>query len=129
MAKYVGKIFQVSNRILGLRGNRCHYVHVTWFNPKTKKFRCRIITSLEDVSVLSKSERKVLQTTPFIKSNETFFLFKKKKYKDLREGHVAPIPVGRTQGFDGWIGYTRSLDIERNHLQTSEATARMSIKK
>ena len=101
MAKYVGKIFQVANRHLGIKKQGCHYVHVTWYNPFSRKFRCKVITSLEDKHVLSKTERKILGTTPFYLSDRTYYLFRKKLYPDIREGNITPIPVPKTEGFEG----------------------------
>ena len=60
MAKYVGKIFKVNNQKLNIRGKGYHFVHVKWFNPVTRKFRCRVITSLEDEHAKSNIEKDVL---------------------------------------------------------------------
>ena len=52
MPKYVGKIFKVDNRTLKLKGSSTHYVHVKLYNPFTRKFKCRIVTSLENFWVI-----------------------------------------------------------------------------
>lgn len=58
MAKFVGKIFRIPDRYLkNILGNGAHFVHVTWYNPKNHKFRCKVITSLEEISSVPKSER------------------------------------------------------------------------
>lgn len=125
MAKYVGKIFKVDNAKLKIRGNEAHYVHVKWYNPLTKRFKCKVITSLENKHVIKDGNKRILGTTPYIQAdNGVYNIFDKKKYKKLRNGDIVPIPVSKARGFDIWTGYeeTRNLHIsalkgkEQKHL-------------
>ena len=121
MAKYVGKIFKVNNQKLNIRGKGYHFVHVKWYNPVTRKFRCRVITSLEKEQKLVGSEREILKNTPyFSKRDDTFALFSKSKYKKLREGKIEPIPTTKTQGFDVWGGYYETRFLSRKVLRGKE---------
>ena len=70
MAKYVGKIFRVNNKTLRIKGSGSHFVHVKWYNPFTHKFRCYVITSLEEKKVLSPGERNNLHIMAYHKENE-----------------------------------------------------------
>jgi len=85
MAKYVGKIFRVSNKALKIKGKGTHYVHVKWYNPFTRKFRCKVITSLEEEKKLTNRNREILKTSPFHKKSEKVFtVFSRNKYEKLR---------------------------------------------
>lgn len=129
MAKYVGKIFRVNNTALNIKRRGTHYVHVTWYNPFTRKFRCKVITSLEEEKRLSNNERTVLQTTPFHKKEENVYaLFSRKKYNKLRNGKITPIPIIKTEGFGVWSGYQETRDVHINALKGKEERG-MKIKK
>ena len=129
MAKYVGKIFKVNNTALNIKRHGTHYVHVKWYNPFTRKFRCKVITSLEKEQKLSVEERRVLQTTPFLKKEEgTYLLFSKNKYNKLRNGKIVPIPATKTEGFGVWSGYQDTRDVHINALKGKEQK-HMKIKK
>ena len=121
MAKYVGKIFRVNNRRLNIKRKGTHYVHVKWYNPFTRKFRCKVITSLEDKKVLSNEEKKMLSTTPYHKEKDnTYNLFSKRKYSKLRNGDIEPIPIKKTKGFGLWSGYQGTKDLNINDLKGNE---------
>ena len=129
MAKYVGKIFRVNNAILNIRRRGSHYVHVKWYNPITHKFRCKVITSLEDKKVLSDKEKRILSSTPYYKEKDnTYNLFSKRKYAKLRNGEIEPIPVKKTKGFDVWSGYSSVRDVHIRVLKGNEQK-HLSIKK
>ena len=125
MAKYVGKIFRVDNKNLKLKGNSAHYVHVKWYNPFKRVFKCRIITSLEKREVLGENKR-VLGSAPYHKNEDgSYSIFEKQKYSKIRSGKIEPISVSKTKGFDYWHGYegTRYLHVrqlkgkEQKHLR------------
>ena len=121
MAKYVGKIFKVNNTALHIKRRGTHYVHVKWYNPFTRQFRCNVITSLEDKKVLSDNEKKILSTTPYHKEKDDMYnLFSKRKYTKLRNGEIKPIPVQKTKGFDVWSGYQEMRDVHINVLKGNE---------
>ena len=126
MSKYVGKIFRVNNTALNIKRRGTHYVHVTWYNPFTRKFHCKVITSLEDKKILTEDEKRVLSSTPYYKETDnTYNLFSKRKYSKLRNGDIQPIPIQKTKGFEVWSGYLGSRDLfisalkgnEQNHLK------------
>ena len=121
MAKYVGKIFKISNSKLRVQGKGHHFVQVKWYNPFTRKFRCRIISSLENNRKLVGRERKVLNSIPhYNKGSNVYALFNKKKYRYLREGKIEPIPVSKTKGFDVWGGYFETRFLSRKILHGHE---------
>ncbi|MBQ8229683.1 MAG: hypothetical protein IJZ32_03195 [Clostridia bacterium] len=121
MAKYVGKIFRVNNTALNIKRRGTHYVHVTWYNPFTRKFRCKVITSLEDKKVLSEDEKRVLSSTPYHKEKDnTYNLFSKRKYSKLRNGDIQPISAQKTKGFEVWSGYSGSRDLFVSVLKGNE---------
>ena len=129
MAKYVGKIFKVSNAALHIKGNGTHYVHVKWYNPFTHKFRCNVITSLEQTTTLIGEERSILNTTPFHKKEENVYaLFSRHKYNKLRSGKITPIPITKTEGFEVWSGYQETRDVYITALKGNEQK-NMTIKK
>ncbi len=115
MAKYVGKIFKAINKDLGIRGTNPHYIKVTWYNPKKKKFLCRAITSLEtkydNIESLSKIKTK---NKIVIKDMDSYYILDGSKYKKVRTGEITPIPIKNTKGFSVWSGYysSRYFDIE-----------------
>ena len=124
MAKYVGKIFKVSNNKIGIRNNGAHNVHVVWYNPFKRKFRCRVITSLESEKELNGKELKQLKTTPYVKKRGTkniFRLFKRNKYAKVRKGEIVPIPESKLQGFDVWSGYQNTVELSLDDLKKSKA--------
>ena len=96
MAKYVGKIFEVSNSALGLRGNGTHKVHVKWYNPFKRVFRCKVLTSLEDKTKDLSTIKNSRKTNTYItKRDGEFYLFDKGKYERLRNGQIMPIPMSK----------------------------------
>ena len=100
MAKYVGKIFKVNNAALKIKRNGAHFVHVKWFNPFTKRFKCKIITTLEDKRELKGDDKRVLGTGPFHKERgDVYSIFSKGKYERLRNGDITPIPVSKNKRF------------------------------
>lgn len=131
MPKFIGKIFRVSNKNLGIKRNGTHYVHVKKYNPQKKVFQCRVITSLEEQKKISPKDRaNVLNSTPYHKENDdTFKLFKKKKYKKIREGKIEPIPAPKLEGFTFWSGYEGTVDLTRVQLKSAKEQPQMSIKK
>ena len=121
MAKYVGKIFRVNNAALNIKRRGTHYVHVKWYNPFTRKFRCKVITSLEDKKILSDEEKRILSSTPYHKERDnTYNLFSKRKYSKLRNGEIQSIPVQKTKGFNVWSGYSGSRDLFISALKGNE---------
>lgn len=129
MAKYVGKIFRVNNTALHIKRRGTHFVHVKWYNPFTRKFRCKVITSLEDKKRLPTNKRKNLHAMTFHKENEdTYCLFSRNKYEDLRNGKIVPISVHKTSGFNVWSGYQETRDVHISALKGKEQK-NMKIKK
>ena len=129
MAKYVGKIFRVNNTLLKIKRNGTHYVHVKWYNPITRKFRCKIITSLEKQTKIDFNNKHLLGSTPFHKENDDVYsLFLKNKYKKLRNGDVEPIPATKMKGFSVWSAYSGSRDLSVRALKGKEQSD-MWIKK
>ena len=129
MAKYVGKIFKVNNATLKIKRNGAHYVHVKWFNPFTKRFTCKIITTLEDKRELRGDEKRVLGTGPFHREQgDLYSIFSKGKYERLRKGDIVPIPVSKTKGFGVWTGYEHTRHVQISALKGKEQK-HLSIKK
>ena len=121
MAKYVGKIFRVTNKDLKIKGKGVHYVNVTWYNPVTHKFKCKIITSLEDKKALSNEEKYLLNIVPYNREGgNTYNLFARRKYAKLRIGEIEPIPVQKLKGFSVWSGYSGERDLSINVLKGKE---------
>ena len=121
MAKYVGKIFRVNNKILRIKGSGSHFVHVKWYNPFTHKFRCHIITSLEEKKVLTRDKRNNLHIMSYHKENEnTYCIFNRKKYEDLRSGKITPIPVSCANGLTVWSGYQDRRNLHIATLRGNE---------
>ena len=131
MAKYVGKIFNVKNSILGIRRRKTHNCLVEWFNPKTKKFRCRIITSLEDqVSLENEVKESILSSTPYHKVDENVFnLFKLKKYNKLRDGKITPIPQSQLLGTTIFHGFEKTVDLSLSQLRKSKLNKQLNFNK
>ena len=130
MAKYVGRIFEVSNRALNLRGNGTHKVHVQSYNPFSRKFRCKVITSLEDKTMdLSKIEKSRRNNTFITVRGNEYFLFDNKKYDRLRNGEIVPIPMSRTDGFELWSGYESAQDLSLQILRKSKLKSNYRIRK
>ncbi len=129
MAKYVGKIFKVNDKDLKIRGNGSHFVHVTWYNPFKRRFRCKVITSLEDIKTLEGKQIKNSRLTPHVKRGNIFNLFKKKKYNKLRSGVIQPIPIDKTIGFDVWSGYDETRDLELKVMKNAKLQEDKIIKK
>lgn len=125
MAKYVGKVFKVPNNKLGIRNKGAHYVHVTWYNPFKRNFRCKTITSLETEKELSGAQYKELRRTPYIKktgTKNTFFLFKRNKYAGLRKGTLTPISTDKVDGLEHWSAYQNTVELTARDLKQSKAT-------
>lgn len=128
MAKFVGKIFRVSNSTLKLHGNDTHYVSVKWYNPFNHKFKCRVITSLEkrvDKTALSGEAAKVACSVYDAKT-KTHFLLGKNKYKQIRNGTIEPIPITQCENFEVWSGYSKTVYLTKNDLKNK---ANLKIKK
>ena len=131
MAKYVGKIFKVNNKALKIKGSGTHYVHVKWYNPFTRKFRCNIITSLENKKELDENQRRNLHLMTFSKekrNSELYYVFNRQKYNKLRNGKIVPIPFSKTQGFEVWSGYSDVKNLHISSLKNNEQK-HMKIKK
>ena len=130
MAKYVGKVFRVDDKKLKIRGNGAHYVYVKWYNPFTRKFRCRVITSLENRKVIPERERHgVLSSNSYYKIDEkTYNIFNRRKYEKLRNGDIEPIPAKKTKGFKVWSGFFDARDVHITALKGNEQK-NLSIKK
>ena len=130
MAKYVGKVFKVDDKKLKIRGNGAHYVYVKWYNPFTRKFRCRVITSLENRKVIPERERhSVLSSNSYYPvDNNTYNIFSRHKYIKLRSGIIEPIPVNKMKGFDLWSGYSGTRDVHITALKGNEQE-KLSIRK
>lgn len=125
MAKYVGKVFKVPNNRLGIRSKGAHYVHVTWYNPFKRKFRCKTITSLEVEKSLEGKQYKELRRTPYVKkqgSKNTFHLFKREKYPSIRDGRLTPIPVSKTSGLPLWSAYNSTVELNITDLKKGKKT-------
>ena len=132
MAKYVGKIFKVANNKLGIRNNGAHNVHVTWYNPLKRKFRCKVITSLESEETLIGKQRKKLDRTPYVRkvgTKDDFYLFKRSKYRSLRNGTLTPIPTTKVDGLSHWSAYGNTVDLTVNDLKKSKEQSDIKIKK
>ena len=128
MAKYVGKVFKVDNRALKLKGSTAHYVHVKWYNPFRRIFKCRIITSLEKRKFLGDNKR-ALGSTPYHKNEDgSYSFFEKQKYSKIRDGKIEPISVRKTTGFDVWHGYEGTRYLHVKQLKGKEQK-HLSVKK
>ena len=131
MAKYVGNIFKLPNSITKVQGKGNHFVHVTWFNPKTKLFRCRIITSLEEKRTLGDIVAEGINTKKYPHQKgkgNIFYVFDKSKYRRIREGKIVPIPMSQTKGFDYFHGYEGTIDLHFSVLKKHKVTS-LKIKK
>lgn len=131
MAKYVGKIFKASNEKLNIRWAGSHYVHVKWYNPFTRKFKCKIITSLEKNQSVPPSKRSAFFAGKIASKtkNGDFTVFSKSEYDKLRKGLVEPIPIGQTKNFDNWSGYYSDVYLSRKDLKSTTKTKKMKINK
>ena len=118
MAKYVGKIFRVANPKLKIRGNETHFVHVVWYNPRNKLFKCRVITSLEDAYPKTSVDRRILNKScrTYNKENETHCVLNARKYRWLRRGKVEAIPTEQTENFGVWSGYSKTVYLNKDDL-------------
>lgn len=130
MAKYVGKIFKIPNSVLKIKGTDIHYVQVKWYNPFTKKFKCNIITSLEDKVKLNEENKIGLHNSIgyYDKRSNTFSFFDKKKYLKMRNGDITPIPINKLVGFPVWSGFSGSLYLNINDLKGNQKN-KLGIKK
>ena len=129
MAKYVGKIFKANNKDLGLRGLETHYIKVKWYNPKKKKFLCRVVTSLETkYDNLESLRNSKLKNKTVIKDAEKYYVLDISKYKKIRKGIITPIPIKDTKGFNVWSGYYNSRYITLDELKNLEKKPNMYIK-
>ena len=130
MAKYVGKVVQLPNSILKLQGSGTHYVHVKWFDPKSKLFHCKVITSLEERVVFSKGKKKMGKSPYFReKGSPVVNVFLRGKYEEVRKGLIDPIPIGKTSGFDGWVGYFESRQLTLHTLRKARLKTKRTVEK
>lgn len=132
MAKYVGKIFKVQNSKLGIKADGCHYVHVKHYDRKSKLFSCSVLTSLEnEVDVPKKSRKDILDSVNYTKGNNenSFKIFMKKNYRDIRNGNIVPIAINKTSGFNNWMGYSKNVKLDKNNFFEDNTTKKMKIKK
>lgn len=132
MAKYVGKVFKVPNSRLGIRNKGAHYVHVTWYNPFKRIFRCKTITSLEMEKTLEGKQYIELRRTPYIKkegSTNTFYLFKREKYTSIRNGKLVPIPILKTKGLPLWSAYSKTVELSLSDLRQAKSYSEIKIDK
>lgn len=128
MAKFVGKIFRVSNSKLKLHGNDIHYVDVKWYNPFNHKFKCRVITSLEErlgKTELS-SEQAKIACSVYDTKTQTHCVMKKNKYIQMRNGKIEPIPITQCENFDVWSGYSKTIYLTKKDLKKK---SKLKIKK
>ena len=130
MAKYVGKIFKVNDKNLKIHGNSSHFVYVKWYNPFTRKFRCRVITSLEEQKFIPEQDRHgVLSSNSYYQVNKnTYNIFNRHKYRKLRSGDIEPIPMKKAKGFKVWSGFFYTRDVDVTALKGNEQK-NLSIKK
>ena len=129
MAKYVGKVFKIPDRQLGIRGNGAHMVKITWFNPFKKLFHGRVITSLEERKFLKKEDKKYLHLQNYHKESEDVFLImKRSKYEKLRNGNIVPIPVTKVNGLSVWSGYSENKKIHISKIK-NRRPEKIQIKK
>ena len=119
MAKYVGKIFEVPNVHLRIKGSKTHKVHVKWYNPFKRKFKCNVLTSLEEKIPLTSDNRKGMHRKVgyYDKTSDTFFQFDKGKYAKIRNGKIMLIPRDKLQGFELWSGYEGTRYLSKNVLE------------
>lgn len=120
MAKYVGKIFKVDNKKLGLRKSRTHFVYVQWFDPKNKNFKCRVISSLETERYFEKDDphRFEINGSLHHKNDEnSFCFFKDDHYERLRNGDIEPIPMGDLENATHWYGFTKTVTLDKNDFK------------
>lgn len=130
MAKYVGKIFKVSNPKLKIHGNDIHHVSVKWYNPFTHMFKCRVITSLEDkVSQPElKGDTAKVACATYDAKTKTHSVLNKRKYKQLRNGSIEPIPINKCENFDVWSGFSKTVYLSKKDLKLNNVS-KMKIKK
>lgn len=119
MAKYVGKIFKVNNKDLNIKGNGSHFVEVKWFNPFNKKFKCNVITSLEDEYPKSNINKDVLRYNCryFNKETQKHCVLNNDKYRKMRFGVIKPIPFNKTENFNVWSAYAESVTLHKSKLK------------
>ena len=131
MAKYVGKIFKVSNNKLNIRNGGVHFVHVKWYNPFTRKFKCKVITSLDKKKTIPANKRGKAFAGKIVTKikNDDFVVFSKSEYDKIRTGEVEPIPVTQTENLDNWSGYSSEVYLSRQDLKVTERSKRMKINK
>ena len=101
MAKYVGKIFNVGNNKLKIRSSNSHAVYVERYDPKTKKFNCKVITSLEKEHYKKSVNKAFLQNRNYSynKATDNYCVLNQSKYKKMRNGVITPIPTNKTKNF------------------------------
>lgn len=118
MAKFIGKIFKFDNKTLKIRNDGSHYVHVKGFNPFTRKYYCRVITSLEHKVTVGKSDRKLMKKIPsYHISGNDYYVMTRQKYKQMRQGKITPIPMSKTVGFSKWSGYSEKRYLHYKHFR------------
>lgn len=127
MAKYVGKIFRVSNTKLGLRGNSTHYVYVQWYDMKNKDFKCRVLTSLEKEKKFSKNDpgKFILWKSLFHRNtDDTFCIFKKQDYELIRNGEIEPIPMNKLENASHWHGFMKEVKLDKSDFKSENKILR-----
>lgn len=129
MAKYVGKIFVLPNNALNIKRTGAHCIHVQWYNSRTHKFRCRTITSLEERKEIPATEREdFLKDNLYHKEDDgTFSIFKKHKYRKIRDGRIEPIPMQILEGFSAWSGYEGTQFLTKSQLKNAKEQKNMRI--
>ena len=123
MAKFVGHVFRIPDRNLGINGNGSHYVKISWYDRRNRCFTGKIITSLEEHYDFPKSKRTVLETSHHMKvGDNTFAVIKGRKVFDIRKGKIVPIPVSKTKGLGVWSGYSGTKLLDRSLLLSCQRT-------
>ncbi len=110
MAKYVGKVFKIPDRHLGIRGKGSHYVKISWFDPHEKIFHGQVITSLEEHLPKSGLTSDDFRYRVHKKvGDDLYAVVKKRKIIDIREGRVVPIPIRKAEGLKVWSGFSGAV--------------------
>lgn len=124
MAKYVGKIVRINNKTLRIREDGVHFVHIQWFNPVTKKFYCRVLTSLEHVLDANPNPSDGEPMIAGKSKKYKFYTINPRKYSQLINGKFQIIPLRKTRGFDLWGAYHQI-----RHLHISQLRGKVDASK
>jgi len=117
MAKFVGKVFRIPDRYLGIKGHGTHYVKISWFDPREKIFHGKIITSLEEHLPKSSMTPNDFRYRSHKRiNNDLFAVVNNKKITDMRDGKIVPIPVSNAKGLERWSGYSGERLFDRTFL-------------